>query len=92
MTQAGNSCPNIGAFIGQAEHRGAATSRILRLHFTSNAFNYQVIGPTIVLHRLWHLVHSSAQASKVLQLKHLECVPQNVLDLAVISIWDSAQG
>ena len=35
MTKAGNSCPNIGAFISHAEHRGASTSRILRLCFTS---------------------------------------------------------
>ena len=37
--KAGNSCPNIGAFIGQAEPTGALPSRIV----TNNVFNYEVI-------------------------------------------------
>ena len=41
--KAGNSCPNIGAFIGQAEPTGALPSRILRLCVTNNVFNYEVI-------------------------------------------------
>ena len=50
--KAGNSCPNIGAFIGQAEHRGASTSRILRLCFTSNVSNSEVI---LAIHDHVHL-------------------------------------